>query len=500
MNFAKYLLEDAASGAEAVVEVQDAYDFAELRSMVAHQQQALTGLHLDGGSPVAIVAANGVEWIAAYIATLASGLVAVPVPNTLAAPEIAARLAWIRAAAVFVGDREARRLDGLQKPVLSMRASRANNSAVASDVTFAPVSNDDDAVYAFTSGTTAHPHVVRHTHANLRSNTESILAYLELSPDDRVLVVLPFSYVFGASVLHTHLRIGATLVIHHNTAFPQSIVERLAKERCTGFAGVPSTFHVLLRNSTFNQQVLPDLLTIQQAGGKLAPVLIRELISAQPQARVFVMYGQTEATARLSYLPPQDLESKMGSIGRGIPGVSLRVVTPSGLPATPGQVGEIWARGKNISPGYLHDPSETERKMPNGELHTGDLATVDDDGYIFIVDRQEDFIKSWGFRVASQDIESAAIQLSDLVAVAAVGVPDVAAGERIELVAVRRPGSTLTAGDVIRHCQQLLSKHMVPANVRFVSQLPLNVNGKVSKAELRTLCLRQAANVDCSTP
>ena len=437
-----------------------------------------------------IVGPNGFEWVAAYLAILAAGLVAVPIPNTIPADEVIGRLKWIGVGGVYLGSREARQI-GVQVPHTLPLSSPLEGWADPSSAepTFACVNASDDAVYAFTSGTTGRPRAVRHTHGNLQANTNSILDYLELTSDERVLVVLPFSYVFGASILHTHLRVGAALVIQPNAVFPQSMVERLAAERCTGLAGVPSTFHVLLRNSTFGSQQLPDLRNIQQAGGKLAPTLLRELATAQPQARLFVMYGQTEATARLSYLPPEDVGRKAGSIGRGIPGVTLRVVNPEGRQVAVGEVGEIRARGPNISPGYLNDPEETARKMPDGELRTGDLATVDIDGYIYVVDRQEDFIKSWGFRIASQDVESVAIQMTDLVAVAVVGVPDDAAGERLELVAVRRPGTDLTAEDVLRHCQGQLAKHMVPARIHFVARLPLNANGKVSKTAVRDLCL-----------
>lgn len=487
MNTAEYLLQDASDDATAVVEVAGHLTYRELRRLVGLQLWRLRELELDRSARVAIVAENGHGWIGAYLATLAAGMVAVPVPHTLTPDEVVARLDWIKADAAFLGPRQHRQLGQRIRNPLTLNPPEMDRTAA---VSFASVGLDDDAVYAFTSGTTGSPRAVRHTHGNLQANADSILEYLELTSDDRVLVVLPFSYVFGASVLHTHLRIGATLVIQPNAVFPQSMVERMRTDRCTGFAGVPSTFHVLLRNSTFGSESLPDLRTVQQAGGKLAPSLISELSSAQPQARVFVMYGQTEATARLSYLPPEDLSRKPGSIGRGIPGVSLRVVTATGEPVAPGEVGEIWASGRNISPGYLDDPDETERKMPNGELHTGDLATVDSDGYIYVVDRQEDFIKSWGFRIASQDVESTAIQLTDLVAVAVVGVADEAAGERVELVAVKRPDSAITVEEVLRHCRAHLAKHMVPTRVRFVPRLPLNANGKVSKAAVRELCLR----------
>ena len=493
MNTADYLLRSAEDEAVSVVDAAGAHSYGELRKAVAGRVAALSGL--PRRAPVALVAPNGFGWVAAYLATLSAGAVAVPIPNTLPPGEVAARLNWIDAKAAFLGQREERQLAGLiPREVRRLPADLDDRSA--GQAWSAVVEDDDDAVYAFTSGTTGNPRVVRLTHGNLQANTDSILNYLGLTRADRMLVVLPLSYVFGASLMHTHLRVGASLVIQPNVVFPQAIVDRLRSERCTGLAGVPSTFHMLLRNSAFGRQPLPDLRTIQQAGGKLAPPLVEELVRAQPQARVFVMYGQTEATARLSYLPPAELTARTGSIGRGIPGVELSVVSTNGRPVAPGEVGEIWARGRNISPGYLHDPEATLRKMPDGVLHTGDLATIDQDGYIFIVDRLEDFIKTWGYRVASQDVETIAIQLSDLIAVAAVGVPDAAAGERVELVAVMRPGSSIGEEQVLRHCREHLAKHMVPTRVHFVAQLPLNPNGKVVKAEVRDLCLRLGTNED----
>lgn len=490
MNFAAYLLGNVSDDAIAVIDASGSHTYGELKSLITRHSETLRALDLEPSARVAVIAPNGFDWAGAYLAVLASGLVAVPLPNTLTPDEIAARLDWIEARVSFLGPREMKQLQGRVGHALPLATVPPQTDSSGSELVFREVSHDSDAVFAFTSGTTGAPRAVRLTHGNLHANTESILGYLPLSVEDRVLVILPFSYVFGASVLHTHLRVGATLVLQPNAVFPQSMVDRMIAERCTGFAGVPSTFHVLLRNSTFASRALPELRTIQQAGGKLAPTLIRELIAAQPQAQVFVMYGQTEATARLSFVPPEDLEERIGSIGRGIPGVTLRVVSPDGRAVDPGEVGEIRASGRNISPGYVNDAAESERRMPGGELRTGDLATVDQDGFIYVVDRTEDFIKSWGFRIASQDVEATAIQLTELVAVAVVGIPDEAAGERVELVAVKRPDAIISVEDVLRHCRAQLAKQMVPARVRFVARLPLNANGKVSKALVRELCLR----------
>ena len=248
-----------------------------------------------------------------------------------------------------------------------------------------------------------------------------------------MLVILPFHYVFGASLLHTHLAVGGSVVLCNTFTFPETAVDLIDKEACTGFAGVPSSYQLLLRASSYGNRKLPSLRKVQQAGGRLTPALIEELAAAQPGAELFVMYGQTEATARLSYLPPDLLAEKLGSIGRGIPGVTLEVLNEAGAPVVPGEQGEIVARGANISPGYYNDPEETERKFPDGTLRTGDLATVDSEGFIFIVGRSGDFIKSWGYRVSPQQIEEVALAHPGVSEAAAVGLPDLEAGEAVTL-------------------------------------------------------------------
>jgi acyl-coenzyme A synthetase/AMP-(fatty) acid ligase len=206
------------------------------------------------------------------------------------------------------------------------------------------------------------------------------------------------------------------------------------------------------------------------------------------------MYGQTEATARLSFLAPEMLPIKLGSIGKGIPNVDLRVIGEDSNPVKPGEVGEIIARGDNISPGYLNDPEASADKFVDGALHTGDLATVDEDGYIFVVDRIADFIKSWGYRVSSQEVESCVLQLDEIVSAAAVGVPDLAAGEAIHVFVILRAKSEITPDTIIAHCRKKLAKHMVPEVVTVIKSLPLNPHGKVIKSELRKMALNNINN------
>jgi acyl-CoA synthetase (AMP-forming)/AMP-acid ligase II len=339
----------------------------------------------------------------------------------------------------------------------------------------------------FTSGTTGRPRAVRVTHRNIVANTDSITAYLALERDDRMLVVLPFSYCYGLSLLHTHLRAGASLCFCETMAFPETVVSLMAQEDCTGFAGVPSSYQALLRSSTFPSAALPALRHLQQAGGRLPHAEILEVAAAQPHARLFVMYGQTEATARLSYLPPDDLEARPGSIGRGIPGVTLRLADEAGDDVAPGEVGEIRASGPNITAGYWDDPEGTAAKYVEAELRTGDLARMDDDGYLYIVDRRDDFIKSWGFRVSSHEVEDAILSMPDIVSAAVVGRPDRSAGEAIVAFCTPRDGAEVTPADVARHCRATLARHLVPHEIVLIPDMPLNANGKVMKSTLKAM-------------
>ncbi len=239
---------------------------------------------------------------------------------------------------------------------------------------------DDLAALMFTSGSTGKPRGVMVTHRNIIANTESIVAYLRLSANDRILAVLPFHYCFGTSLLHTHLRVGGSLVLERRFLFPDYLLKRMQESHCTGFAGVPSHYQILLRQSALKRLSFPCLRYVQQAGGHLAPVFVHELQQALPGLSIFIMYGQTEATARLAYLAPEMLDKKPSSIGKAIPGVQLEIIDRVGNRCPPGQIGEIVARGDNVTAGYWHDPDATAACFRDGWLHTGDLATADDEG------------------------------------------------------------------------------------------------------------------------
>ena len=221
--------------------------------------------------------------------------------------------------------------------------------------------NNRVAEIIFTSGSTGEPKGVEISHLNIISNTDSIVEYLKLTSKDIVSVVMPFFYCYGLSLLHTHLKVGGSVVLNNTFMFLGSVIQDLKKFRCTGFAGVPSHFQILLKKSkNFKKTKFPDLRYVTQAGGKLHNVFIQEFVETFPNINFIVMYGQTEATARLSFLPPNLVLSKLGSIGRAIPGVILKVVNKKGNEVPIGEVGEIVAKGDNIMKGYYKDADGTK--------------------------------------------------------------------------------------------------------------------------------------------
>jgi long-chain acyl-CoA synthetase len=489
MNTSDFLLEHAVEDRPAILGPEGPRTYGALTTAAARLAGELATLGLQPGDRVGIVGQNSLFWAAAYLAIMKLDMVAVPFSTVLTPEEMSRNAQWVGLKAVLMHRRQERTFgraftDGI----------RAINDAVLETdgpSTWPPAAADfdtgRDAALMFTSGTTSRPKAVRVTHGNIQANTESIIAYLGLQATDCMMVILPFYYCFGTSLLHTHLRVGGSLALSNSFTFPETTLDLMDSAGCTGFAGVPSSFQLLLRISTFKRRQLPRLRLIQQAGGKLHDVLIRELVDCKPDAKVYVMYGQTEATARLSYLPPEMLGTKLGSIGRGVPGVELRVVMEDDREARPGEVGEVVARGRSISPGYWNDSEATAQKFVDGALRTGDLATVDEDGFITIVDRKDDFIKSWGYRVSSQEIESCVLQLPDVVSAAAIGVADDSAGEAIHVFLTLRPDAETVPDAVIAHCRARLAKYMVPETVHVIKTLPLNANGKVVKSQLRAM-------------
>ncbi len=495
-----FLLEGKEPSRVALRMLEGDQTYGDLQSGSAKVAQHLTAAGLHKGDRVLLAGDNSLFWVSAYLGVLKAGLVCVPVPTTIAAEDLAyilqttqARIGFVQArfavanrqglrTVALVTDREVPSFSN----ALSFAKLRADDIGAGDDST--NIESDDLAALMFTSGSTGKPRGVMVSHGNIIANTTSIIQYLDLTENDRIMAVLPFHYCFGTSLLHTHLRVGASLVVDLRFLYPEKILERMQETECTGFAGVPSHFQILLRKSSLRKKQFPHLRYVQQAGGHLAPSFIHELRDALPRTKIFVMYGQTEATARLSYVPPEALDKKLGSIGKAIPGISLRVLNDSGEEVAPGQTGEIVAEGANVAHGYWGEPEESAKCFRNGKLYTGDLGTVDDDGFIYVLDRAKDFLKCGGKRVSCRQLEEKLVEFDELLEAAVIGVKDELLGEAVKAFVVPRNSHSEGLEDrVLAFCKENFAHQLVPRAIVVMGALPKNTAGKVLKQKLKAL-------------
>jgi acyl-CoA synthetase (AMP-forming)/AMP-acid ligase II len=478
MNAADWLLEQCRGARPTLYFGSRAVSADELRDQVDQAARAAQDA-VGPGEHVGILAENGLEFVAAYLGVLKAGRVAVPLPASSEAEEVQGLAARTGIRAAFCDERGAGTLAGAG--VLRLWPS---GGGVVSRTDVVP---EELAAIMLTSGSTGEAKGVMVSHGNIMANTDDILAYMCLTGDDRAMLVLPLSYCFGLSVLHTHLRVGASVVFNNAFLFSERVLDEIETRGCSGLAGVPATYQMLLRRSSFLRRTFTSLRWLQQAGGKLADAQIREILAAHPSLRFLVMYGQTEATARLSYLPPERLRDKLGSIGRGLPSTRLEVLRPDGSAVQAGsdEIGEVVASGSGIARGYWEDAEETARYFRGGRLFTGDLARVDADGFIYLVDRARDFVKVMGIRLSPLEVEAVIAELPEIAEVAVVGLPDPDTGEA--LVAAIVCAGACDESKVRDHCNQRLPNVKVPKRVVVLDALPRTANGKINRASLREL-------------
>ena len=480
MNATDYFFENTYSLEKLFLIGKEEVSFKDLYASSSHLAKWInetTGT----GHHILLLSVNNLFFIKLYLAIIKSGNICIPLDPGIEKDNYRYIHDLTNPKMIFLTRDVERRLE------LTSELSWFPDTLPVTPETFSPENPGGDfdqarcAEIIFTSGSTGKPKGVMISHKNLIANTSSIVEYLQLSSDDRMLVVLPFYYCYGLSLFHTHLRIGGSIVFNNSFIFLGGVLKSLVDYRCTGFAGVPSHFQILLRKSdSFKQMKFPDLKYVTQAGGKLAPIFIDEFREAHPEARFIVMYGQTEATARLSWLPPEVYDRRKGSMGRGIPGVDLRVVNETGELIKPGETGEVIARGDNIMMGYFADEEGTKNAIRNGWLYTGDLGTVDEDGYIYLTARSKEIIKVRGKRISPKEIEAVILALPEVIDCTIEGVEDELEGEMLKATVTVRKDSigSLTRERLIHHCSQHLTLYKVPQVYEFKDDLIISPTGK----------------------
>lgn len=502
MNRLPDLLDAAAATPDAIalIDGDRCVTYETLSRLTNQAARAFSARGVGVGDRVIVALENGVEMVAAYFGAMLAGAVAVPLPPGPRSDRLAAAIADCTPQAAVVDDATARHpaTRGLLaavpvvltlEPASGEPAGAGFRAALAAvdDAPVPPLGIDTSlAAIIYTSGSTGRPRGVMLTHRNFVSNAEAIISYLRLTAADRVMCVLPFTYVYGLSLLHTHVAVGGSVVLENRAAFPNVVLRGMQVHHVTGFAGVPSTFAMMLHRSNLADTPLPDLRYVTQAGGAMPPARIREWLAKGPRADFYVMYGATEAAARLTYLPPADLPRKLGSIGRAVPGVVIRVVDDQGDDVTaPGGVGELLASGPNISPGYWGMADETaERFSPEG-YRTGDLGYADDEGFLFITGRRHDMMKVGANRVGAREIEDVLLEHPAVSEAVVVGAPDDLLGEvPVAFVTLRAalpdPVTTLRG-----HVAATSAPYKVPVEVTVLPDLPRLSTGKPDRMQLQ---------------
>lgn len=490
--------------------------YAELAVRSDRIASALAELGLRRGDRTVLLLENSPVFAAAYFGILKAGGIAVPIHAGADTDTVATVLAYaepkaailspektgtIAAAVRRTGARLTQIVDdtprtagnGMPAPGRSRRGGEEPHTGAVSLLELLrgagtppgvrPIDLDLESI-VYTSGSTGEPKGVMLTHLNTVSNMRSIVQYFRLTPRDRIMVILPFSYIYGKSLLLTHIMAGGSVTLGRGFIFPNTALDDMNRFEVTGFAGVPSTFSILLSRSKLKEMTFPTLRYMCQAGGGMAPALQKELMETITPAQLYIMYGATEAAPRLTYLEPDRLPDKLGSIGKAVPNVEVFVADETGRRLGPGEEGEIVARGSNIMAGYWKDPAHTAEVLRNGLYFTGDLGREDEEGFLYVTGRKRDFIKVKGHRVSAKEIEDALLSLEPIQEAAAAGVQDELLGEAVRAWVVLKPGSAATENGLRAELAERLAPHKIPDRILFLDALPKNEAGKILKAAL----------------
>lgn len=489
-NLFSLLYESALKHPEKVYivdkEINYTYSSVYKKSTVLTEYMKLCGVR--HGDRVLVYFDNSVEYITAFFSVLLVNGIVVPINKNTTIDNIKYIIENTSPKAVISNATFLRRLQGK----VDFEACKAINieqtwsEESCNDIEFVNNLTEDGylpAVILYTSGTTRVPKGVTLTHRNLIANTESILEYLELKTDDSILATINFSYSYGNSLLLTHTKVGGTIYIENRVSYPIKVLEQMHESKVSGFSTVGSYINLLLKQDGLKDYHLKHLRYITFAGESTSFEDIKSLNELAPHIKVFVMYGQTEASARLSYLEPPMLFKKAGSIGRGIPGVTLRVINDEGSDILPGEIGEIIAYGDNIMRGYWNNDEDTKVIIKDRWLYTGDLATVDEDGYIFVKGRKDDIIKYLGHRISPVEIEAAINTYEHVLESAVVGFEN-SEGKQIKAFIVPR-NKGVNIEEINAHIKRLLPPFKRPQIIEFISELPRTANGKIKRSELR---------------
>ena len=346
----------------------------------------------------------------------------------------------------------------------------------------------DLAALIYTSGSSGRPKGVALTHLNMTSAAASIDEYLQNTADDVILCALPLSFDYGLYQIFLAFQSSARLVLERSFVYPKTVLEVLEREHVTALPVVPMMAALLLRHDLAAHN-LSTLRYITNTGAVLPPSYVSEIRARLPHVRIFSMYGLTECK-RVSYLAPEEIDQRPTSVGKPMDNVEVYLLDGQGRRTDSG-VGQLVVRGSNVMQGYWNSPEETARVLSPGPvpgeqvLHTGDIFSIDADGYMYFLSRTDDVIKSRGQKVSPREIEDVLYAMPAVQEAAVVGIPHPMVGEAIKAYVTLREGFSPTEQDILQHCAKHLEDFMVPRAVEIVTDLPRTGSGKVARRPLK---------------
>ncbi|MDD4913695.1 MAG: acyl-CoA ligase (AMP-forming), exosortase A system-associated [Methylococcales bacterium] len=518
-----HLLFDSARRAphSPAIQYKDAViSYAELMEQVQQQARALQAVHLQRRQRVAVYLPKQPETVSSLLAVSLAGGVFVPVNPVLKAQQLAHILAdcnvrilissksRLQSLAAILSDcpdlQTVVLVDGDQPAYLlgDIRVlGWAAYLAMAGDRLFpTPAIDSDMTAILYTSGSTGKPKGVVLSHRNLIAGAESVAEYLQISANDRLLAVLPFSFDYGLNQLTTALLTGACCVLM-DYLLPRDVIVALEKYRITGLAAVPALW-AQLAGLPWPPAIAGHLRYLTNSGGKMPGAVLQSLRGKVPDSRIFLMYGLTEAF-RSTYLSPEQLDKRPDSIGKAIPNAEIMVVRADGSLCAPYEPGELVHRGSLVSLGYWNDPDKTAQRfrpvparisglpIPEIAVWSGDTVVMDEEGYLYFVGRQDDMIKTSGYRLSPSEIEDV-VYASGLVREAvAIGVDHQGLGQAVVLAVCVDSGADFDPQRLLESCRRVLPNYMLPARIELLADLPRNPNGKID----RKLLAQQFANL-----
>ncbi len=499
--------------AEALVYGPRRLDYAALAALVRASAASLLAHGLEAGERVAVYMEKNIENVAAMFGAASAGGAFVPVNPLLKPEQVAYILADCNVRVLVTTVDRLRLLQDALAHCRDLRTVLAVGRGALPELPGVQVLAWDEALAAapegrvphraidtdmaailYTSGSTGKPKGVVLSHRNMVAGAVSVASYLENTPDDRLLAVLPLSFDYGLSQLTTAFHAGATAVLI-NHLLPRDVLHAVVAEQITGLAAVPPLW---IQLAPLPWPADCTLRYLTNSGGAMQRPTLDALRAALPRARPFLMYGLTEAF-RSTFLPPEELERRPDSMGKAIPNAEVMVLRPDGSECAPGEPGELVHRGALVSLGYWNDPAKTaERFKPIAPRHyglpitelavwSGDTVRKDEDGFLYFISRNDEMIKTSGYRVSPTEVEEVVYAREQVAEAAALGVKHPALGQAIVVVALPREGVALTASDLLAALKPQLPAYMLPQKVVIAeASLPRNPNGKIDRKLLST--------------